>query len=719
MGKRMRVFLAFALVVSMMVVGVTSVGAATPVVYVDGDPGCGGNSPCYSTIQAGVDDVDDGGTVHVLPGTYQEQVVINKSLTIQGTGSPVVKAPASPNAFNFPESSYWWEPVLFAFGGSVDGSGNISGTGQVTVNISGLVVDGNDRVPTSGRRSAGILLRNVVGTVSGNTVQNMYIDSAETFGIVAYGDSNVTISGNTISGYARGGIGVNGDIGVHPAPHATVTNNTVTGPGLGVPVTWAPNGIQIGWGATGEIRGNTVSGNGWPGTEWTGSGILVFLSNGVIVEQNTVSSNETGIAIAGDMWGAYGSGTASGTIIRSNAVDGNTYGISIQDRSVDTLVEGNTITGSEYDGIDVCNFYGNPPTGTVINYNNIADNNTANDPASGGLWVALGVPSVNAENNWWGAANGPGGIGPGDGDPIIDENDPDVVDYDPWLGYPVGLWVEVPDGTFIPGDVVEVAVKMGTPGSILGGQFTLQYDSSKLTLNSVTPGPHFPTKWVDTSVANQVSAAFENLGLPFAGTDALAYLKFTIGASGTHNLDLIVGLFSLVPDSNPFIVTYLGNGTLTVVEAGSVSGKVILQGRDYAGHSTRNGGATVILSVAGGTTTSATPGGEFSFSSVRPGSYEAQARMDGYLTAVKPGINVVSGSNDIGTVKLLGGDATHDQMINIQDLAFMGARFNKPSGSWGGNDSWADINADNAINILDLTLAGSNFGKAAPQAWTA
>ncbi len=374
----------------------------------------------FATVQDGVNGVA-GSTVHVAAGTYVEQVVINKDLTLEGTGSPVIQAPVSPKAFKFPESSAWWEPVLIAFGGSESG-GQITGTGQVTVSISGLVVDGNDRAPTSGRRSAGVLGRNILGDISDNTVQHMYVDGAQTFGIIVYGDSDVTIAGNDVSGYARGGIAANGDLGPLPDPHAIIHNNTVTGPGLGVPVTWAPNGIQIGWNATGEIHHNTVSGNGWPGTAWSGSGIIIAASDNVLIAENTVTGNETGIAVVGDNW--FGSADiATGTIIRRNTVDGNTYGISMQDRCDGTLVEENFVNNSTYDGVDVAAFYGVPPTNTHIFNNDLSGNNTAADPTSGGLWIDASAATVDASGNWWGS-NDPATVPTfiiGDGD------------YTPWL----------------------------------------------------------------------------------------------------------------------------------------------------------------------------------------------------------------------------------------------------------------------------------------------
>jgi parallel beta-helix repeat protein len=403
----------------------------------------------WSSIQDAIDVAEDGDTVEVAAGTYTEQVVINKSLTLQGTGNPVIKAPDSPTAFTFPESGASWEPVVFAFGGTL-GETNITGTDTIQVAISGFTVDGSAREPTW--RSAGILLRNAEGTISGNTVQNMYVNGKETFGIVAYGNSDVTITGNNVSGYARCGIGANGDADADLTddPNAVIEGNTVTGPG-GVDVTWAPNGIQIGYGATGVISGNTVRGNEWPGTAWTGSGILVFASNDVEVDGNTLQNNETGIAVGGSS-----SLTTSGTWIHGNAVDGNTFGISIQDWSVSTTIENNTVKNSAYHGIAICSFDYNPPTGTVIESNTITGNNTEDVETSGGIWIDEdadasevsvhfnnivdnngfgiindGINEVDATLNWWGDASGPAHASNSDGrgDAVSAK-----INYDPWIG---------------------------------------------------------------------------------------------------------------------------------------------------------------------------------------------------------------------------------------------------------------------------------------------
>ncbi|GAB4439285.1 MAG: hypothetical protein Kow0031_21170 [Anaerolineae bacterium] len=62
---------------------------------------------------------------------------------------------------------------------------------------------------------------------------------------------------------------------------------------------------------------------------------------------------------------------------------------------------------------------------------------------------------------------------------------------------------------------------------------------------------------------------------------------------------------------------------------------------------------------------------------------------------------------DIGTVTLLGGDVTQDNVVNIFDLAGIGSRY-------GDNDPNIDINGDGVVSIFDLVQAAANYGKRGP-----
>jgi hypothetical protein len=94
----------------------------------------------------------------------------------------------------------------------------------------------------------------------------------------------VTISNNVVSDYQKNGITVNGCV------NGTLTGNSVTGDG---PITYiAQNGIQIGFGGSALVRGNTVSGNYYTPASDIACGLLFFEAGGVRQQSNTLFANE-------------------------------------------------------------------------------------------------------------------------------------------------------------------------------------------------------------------------------------------------------------------------------------------------------------------------------------------------------------------------------------------------------------------------------------------
>ncbi len=86
----------------------------------DDDPTCGGNSPCFRTIQAAIDALQlqppQSGTVYIRPGLYREHVVLTKNVALKGTGRELVRLEA-PNPT---------KPALFVKGTHLSG---LSGLG--------------------------------------------------------------------------------------------------------------------------------------------------------------------------------------------------------------------------------------------------------------------------------------------------------------------------------------------------------------------------------------------------------------------------------------------------------------------------------------------------------------------------------------------------------------------------------------------------------------
>jgi len=379
-------------------------------------------------IQRAINAAQNSDTVLVKAGEYVTQGIIEKSLTILGEPGVLIKAPAASlrQPFTIDESSRTFDPIIFAYGGTRVGS-RVTGPGVIYTDVKGLTIDGQNSARGYPVRFVGILYRNVHGEISGNVVQNMMHPGnpgggAETFGILVYGDSVVEVLNNVVSGFSRGGIGIIGDMGPLPDPIATVSGNTVIGNGLETATGWwAENGIQIGYGATGVISGNYVT-QCWVNSEdWTATGILVASTDNVIVEDNTVVSNQSGIGVAG--FGAWGWPSSNGNVIRGNDVIGNMWGIDIQMDANDTLVIYNNIAGNTGAGVSVAQFYGYEPVGTVIRFNKIVGN-------------AIGVENyevstaIDAALNWWGDPEGPthptntGGAGDRVTDGVI---------YSPWL----------------------------------------------------------------------------------------------------------------------------------------------------------------------------------------------------------------------------------------------------------------------------------------------
>jgi hypothetical protein len=218
------------------------------------------------------------GTTMTLAGdcTTDATITVPDTFTLDGAGYTITAAD--------PPSGHFLGPVI-------KNGGTSATVENLTVTTSGLanVCDaGNDRL-------RGILFDGASGAI----VENAVIDINQgasgcqegngievrnaPFDPTGY-DLAVLISNNTVTGYQKNGITANGSVA------ATISGNVVTGAG---PVNYiAQNGIQVGFGATGAVYGNVVSGNDYTPPDWVACGILYYQADGVRAYRNTVFDNE-------------------------------------------------------------------------------------------------------------------------------------------------------------------------------------------------------------------------------------------------------------------------------------------------------------------------------------------------------------------------------------------------------------------------------------------
>jgi hypothetical protein len=142
----------------------------------------------------------------------------------------------------------------------------------------------------------GILVLGASVNVSGATVNGIgeapHNGAQHGVGIAYREGATGTISGSSVSDYQKNGI-VARDAGTS----VSVSGNTVSGAG---PVGYiAQNGIQISYGATGSVTGNSISDNAYTGTSVTACGLLMFQADGVKQSKNSFSGDQKNLCSVG------------------------------------------------------------------------------------------------------------------------------------------------------------------------------------------------------------------------------------------------------------------------------------------------------------------------------------------------------------------------------------------------------------------------------------
>jgi len=149
-----------------------------------------------------------------------------------------------------------------------------------------------------------------------------------------------------------------------------------------------------------------------------------------------------------------------------------------------------------------------------------------------------------------------------------------------------------------------------------------------------------------------------------------------------------------------------------VCESGDINGYIDLQGRgDDSGAEVNAWDGSVLVY-----TTTTTTDGYYELP-LDAGMYDITVEMESYLDTEQAGVSVsAGGTTTLNTVTLPGGDTNDDDIVNIQDLALVGAHYHCILGD-PCYDPSADINNDDIINIQDLAITGGNYLEVSPVPW--
>jgi parallel beta-helix repeat protein len=253
----------------------------------------------FSTIQEAINAASDGDTIFVYNGTYNESVVVNKTVALTGENriTTIING----------------RICVDRVANNVEISGFAMDSG-ISLNSSNNVIHGNIM-----KDIAGIAIVTLVRTRNNTISNNLIVNNKD--GIHAYGTDHL-IQGNIIANNT--GLGIHTIKGPQRSDKVRIIENNITNNGRGINICGYWN----------IVYKNIIANN-------TGAGIsLAGFTLKNMIMNNTIASNKYGIVTSGthdDFHFIYG-----------NVLSNNQYGIYLQYFCENNTIYGNTIEENEF-----------------------------------------------------------------------------------------------------------------------------------------------------------------------------------------------------------------------------------------------------------------------------------------------------------------------------------------------------------------------------------
>ena len=488
-------------------------------------------------IQEGINLVT-ASTVNVVAGTYVEDPVIDKSVTLLGpnaainpnTGVRVAEAVIHP-AISAPDPSICEVMVYIEVSGVTIKGFTFDGDNPALT--SGIIIDGADVDACeimAGYEGMGntVVENNILkhstysgvdfynyvndAATAGNYIRyNRFEDIGETtynwgIGVLVYNNFYADITDNVMTG-VRTGVQTGNFYRANPGATGSISNNQIGVWRLGI-----FHNLAYSNASTFTISGNTITAETYPGAnKWNGlllssigAAVDATITNNNIVIPGAVSFSPPGYTAGYNVWNVT---TSAPIAIEGGTVTGGDYGVFVNNyegytsnaNNTAVTVDDVTVLDSAIAGVYVKDSPNNTNGATVYaniqnsflhtNATGILVQGTDASALANGNWIVgnstAGVTntsgvSINAENNFWGSCDGPGPVGPGSGDKVSTN-----VDYDPFVNVPPAGILQALIDAASPGDTIDLGPCDPYQGATVNKPLTIN-------LNGSTVGPGSP-----------------------------------------------------------------------------------------------------------------------------------------------------------------------------------------------------------------------------------